>query len=129
MTRLGFLPRYFFVAVIGCNAVLLSSAQNIPVSDLDKMVNRVPPPTPDGPVWGHAQGKVKEISKKTITIVGPGGQELTFHLAHAVRTEQTLPGNQWKEIRLADIASGDSVLVRFKKNDNPHKALGILVER
>jgi hypothetical protein len=69
MARLGLLPGYFLVAVIGCNAVQLSAAQNIPLSDLDKLVNRAPPPMPDTPVYGHAQGKVKEISKKTITIV------------------------------------------------------------
>jgi hypothetical protein len=128
MARLGLLPRYFLVAVIGCNAVHLSAAQNIPLSDLDKLVNRAPPPMPDTPVYGHAQGKVKEISKKTITIVRPAGQELTFHFAHAVRTQKALPGNG-KEIRQADISSGDSVLVGFKTNHDPHKALGILVLR
>jgi hypothetical protein len=81
MTRLGLLLRHLLVAVIGCNAVLFSPAQSSQspnVSDLDRMMNEASQPEPYGPAYANARGKVKEISKKAITIVQSGGQELTF---------------------------------------------------
>jgi hypothetical protein len=129
MTRFGFLSRLLLVVVVGCNGILFSPAQSPNVSDLDRMVNQVPPSTrwSESPVYANAQGKVKGISKKKITIVQPGGQELTFRLTHAVRTQATAPVYELKEIKLANIDVGDNVLIRFKKYSGPHKALGILV--
>jgi hypothetical protein len=41
---------------------------------------------PYGPIYANARGKVKEISKKEITIVQADGQERTFRLDHGTRT-------------------------------------------
>jgi hypothetical protein len=132
MTRLGFLSRHLLVAVIGCDAVLFSPAQSSQspnVSDLDRMTNEASQPGPYGPGYANAQGKVKEISKKEITIVQPGGQELTFRLDHATRTEEGRTARELKTIKLTGIATGDGVLVHFEKEAGPHKALAVFVER
>ena len=132
MTRLRFLLRLLLVVVIGCNAVLFSSAQSSQspnVSDLDKLVNQASQSGPDGPDYANARGKVKEISKKTITIVQSDGHELTLRLDHATRTEEGRSARELKKIKLTDIASGDWVFIRFIMRANPHKALAVSVVR
>jgi hypothetical protein len=120
------------VVVIGCNAVLLSPAQSSQspnVSDLDRMMNEASQPGPYGPAYANARGKVKEISKKEITIVQPDGQELTFRLDHATRTEAGRTARDLKMIKLTDITSGDRVFVRFIKQADHQKALAVFVVR
>jgi hypothetical protein len=133
MKRLGFLTRHLFVAMLGCNAVLFSAAQSSRspnVSDLDKMMNEASAARGlQSPGYANARGKVKEISKKEITIVQPDGQELTFRLDHAIRTEEGRTARELKTIKLTDIAAGDGVLVRFIKQADAHKALAGFVVR
>jgi len=68
------------------------------------MMNGAAQPGPYGPAYANARGKVKEVSKKAITIVQPDGQELTFRLDHATRTEEGRTARELKTIKLTDIA-------------------------
>jgi hypothetical protein len=132
MTRLGSLLRLSLIALVGCSLVPFNSAQSPRspnISDLDRMMNEASQPGPYGPDYANARGKVKEISKKEITIVQPDGQELTFRLDPTIRTEEGRNARELKKIKLSDIGAGDGVLVRFIKRADPDKALAVFVVR
>jgi hypothetical protein len=134
MTRLGLLSRLLLVVVIGCNVVLSTPAQSPGspnVSDLDKVMNQAGGSGPYAPPYVNARGKVKEISKKAITIVQPDGQELTFRLDHVTNIADGRTARKLKTIKLTDIAAGDGVLVRFTKraDPHPHRDLAVFVVR